>query len=272
MNQDTRKIVKMFAIGFGVMVALALLYRAWVYFCPPKTVLRMTTSELLAQAAEKRGVTLLQKPLESWTEHDKKSEPRIHAWLEAHTKTILPWEWTNEGRQKDPDGYRRLWVGLFKEQKKALATRLDAERKKLKSVDAEMSTTETIHAHRTNQIEVIKAYVASNSFPMKVKVERLSKGRFWGWNTDSEEILFTRIEDIDGGDETLLAVEKKAAAQEELTLGEERSAKARLEARIEELKDLVARCEAMADRAAPEDDIFMVELCNMLNALEGHDR
>ena len=50
----------------------------------------MTIADFIEKTAEDRAARLLRTPLSKWTEADVKSEPRVHAWLEVHSKTILP--------------------------------------------------------------------------------------------------------------------------------------------------------------------------------------
>ena len=268
MKKETQKTVKMLATGFVVMATLSLSYRAWLYFHPQPAEPRQTLSELIAKTAEERAMRLLQTPLEKWTEHDKRSEPRIHAWLEMHAKTILPWEWTEEARKKDPAGYRELWLSLLDEQKEALRQLVKADQAKLKSVDRDIRIAKTIHAHRTNQIEIIKAYASSNSFPMTVEVERLSKGRLWGWNRRMEKVQFERKENFECERTGWLSAERKAAGDELSSISEGLASRKTLEDRIAANRELLSRAVKLDGRATPTDDVFLREMFRFLTAKE----
>jgi len=180
----------MLAVSFAIMMALPAGYRVWRIWNPEPEQPRQTLTQVLAEAAANNAVRLLRTPVAQWTEYDKKSEPQVFGWLEAHGQTVLPWEWTDEARRKDPDGYRKLWLGIFKEQASELNARQKAERKQLNAVERELWIAETLYAHLTNQIALVRAYVATNAFPMTVTAERLEKGRFWGWNRTAEERHF----------------------------------------------------------------------------------
>ena len=60
--------------------------------------------------------------------------------------------------------------------------------KELARLDRERQDLATIHAHRTNQIARLHFIATTNAFPCKVALERLEKGRFWGWNRKVEVV------------------------------------------------------------------------------------
>ena len=257
----------MLAVGLAVMVVLPLAYRAWRHFHPQQAEPRRTLSEALAKSESEYATRLLKTPLSKWTEFDRKSEPRIQAWLEEHSKTILPWEWTDEARRKDPAGYLKLWAGLFDEQKSLQNRRLRAERANLKGIERDFRAAETVYAHRTNQIARIVEYASTNAFPMTVKVERLSKRMFWGWNAKAKEVRFGRREDFYGGEGEAgwLATERKMAECEARALAIVVNGKKQLEDRISVLETLLPRCEEINARLGEmEDDARLLELCRFL--------
>ena len=43
-----------------------------------------------------------------------------------------------------------------------------------------------LYAHATNESARLSAWMATNTYPATVETQRLSKGRFWGWNRDEE--------------------------------------------------------------------------------------
>jgi len=264
MKDESKKAISMIAIGFAVMTALSLSYRIWLNSQPQQANTLRTMAEFIAKTAEEHAERLLRTPPQKWTDSDKKSEPRIFSWLEAHSKTILPWEWTEEAKKKDPSEYRKLWLGLFKEQKKELKTRLKLEREKIDSIDKELEMAKTTFAHRTNQIERIKAYVSSNSFPMSVKVERLSKGRFWGWNKDVKDVKLESFEDFGGEGKGWLTSETNAVQEEASAIIEKGASRKTFEERLAVIEDLLSRIAAIEDADEPNDGICLSEMCHLL--------
>ena len=273
MKKETRDTVLAVGGALFVMIAMPLSYRAWRHFHPQPEAPRMTIADFIEKTAEERAVRLLRTPLSKWTEADMKSEPRVHAWLEAHAKTILPWEWTDEARRKDSSGYLKLWAGLFAEQKSLQNRRLRVERAALKTSERDFLAAETVYAHRTNQIARLVEYAATNAFPMAVKVERLSKGIFWGWNTNASEVRFGRREDFYGGagEPGWLAKERKVAESDAHALSMLGDGKKQLEGRIAALENLVSRHAAIEkDLEGMEDGARLLELCRELNAAAVH--
>lgn len=60
--------------------------------------------------------------------------------------------------------------------------------KKLKRLNRELQILTIIHTHRTNQIARLQVIAATNTFPCQVTLERIEKGRFWGWNKKVEVV------------------------------------------------------------------------------------
>lgn len=54
----------------------------------------------------------LVKPLAEWRPDETNAYPSVRAWLEARSRKILPWEWSDEAIAKSPDGYCALWAEL----------------------------------------------------------------------------------------------------------------------------------------------------------------
>jgi len=214
MQAPAKEIVKIVVVCLVVMLALPAAYRVWLACHPQPEGPRQTLAEYIGKAAEENALRLLKTPLPKWTEWERQAEPKVCGWLKAHEKTVLPWEWTDEARRKDPEGYLKLWRGLFAEQEAELNVRLKAERRKLKAVEREMRAAEAIHAHRTNQLVRIQAFVATNAFPVTLRIERLEKGRFWGWNTRVETLSIVRREDYDGTGSGFLFRERRLIDEE----------------------------------------------------------
>ena len=100
----------------------------------------------------------------------------------------MPWEWTEEARRKDQKGYAKCWRRIWKERKSRCGDLIAELQKEIKRLGRELQILTAIHAHRTNQIVRISALAATNTFPCRVSVERLEKGRLWGWNKSVEEV------------------------------------------------------------------------------------
>ena len=264
MNRETRHTVTVLAVVSVVMLAVPLSYRVWLHYHPQQARPQQPAAEILAKMVEKRAMRLLQTPPSRWTEAERRSEPKIHAWLVDHAKTILPWEWTDEARSKDPAGYRRLWLGLLRERKGALTRRLKDGCREEESIRRELETMRTIHAHRTNQVSRIREQMSTNGFPVSVKVERLSKGRFWGWNTKIEEVRFESREDFDGEGAGWLAAELKTAADEASAMEGRSAARERIGVRIEAIKDLLSGIEALEGSTEIDDGICLPEMCRSI--------
>jgi len=269
--KDFREIVKILVVGLAVMVALPLAYRAWLHFHPQPSEPRPSLSKFLAKAAEDRAMRLIRTPLSKWSDADRKSEPKIHAWLESHANTILPWEWTDEAQRKDPSGYRKLWLALLKEQERELGQRRKDVQKKLKAVEHRLLIAETMHAHRTNQIARVREYASANSFPMSVKIERLSKGRFWGWNTKTEDVRFESREDFDGERKGWLAMERENAEQESRAIVDDIASRKSLEGRLGLAEELLAKTTALEGIAEMSDSACLPEIFRFINAKETLD-
>ena len=263
-KKDFREILKVLAVGLAVMLPLPLAYRVWLHYHPQPVASRPSLSEFLARSAEERAIRLVRTPLSKWTGSDVQSEPKIHAWLEAHEKMILPWEWTDGAQRKDPAGYRKLWFALIKEQKDSLVHRMQDVQKKLKAIEHQLWMTETVHAHRTNQIVRIQACAATNSFPLTVKVEGLSKGLLWGWNTKIEEVRFDQREDLEDGGNGWLAAERKAAAAESAVIAENSSRREILKKRLDVAGELLSRTVALEGLEELTEGICLPELCRFV--------
>ena len=188
MTEEKKGIVRMLAITFVVMLAIPLAYRVWITFNPPAPRERLSLAEFFDKATANRSVRLLKTPLDRWTKTDREAEPRIAAWLEAHSKIVLPWEWSNEAQKKDPKGYRKAWGKLLDETVSELGRSIKNTRKELKKLERDADNNRTLHTHLTNQLVRVEGVLATNPPPATVTVERLTKGRLWGWNRRLEQV------------------------------------------------------------------------------------
>jgi len=133
-----------------------------------------------------RAMLLLRKPIDAWTAREREVEPALFAWLSAHAKIVLPWEWSAAAREKDAMGYQRLWRNLLEEQGNKLDRSLRAIRLQMRALRKKIENEMILYAHATNESARLSAWMATNAYPATVVTERLSKGRLWGWNRDEE--------------------------------------------------------------------------------------
>lgn len=202
MTEEKKGIVKMLAITFAVMLAIPLAYRVWITFNPPAPSERLSLAEFFDKATANRSVRLLKTPLDQWTKSDRAAEPKIAAWLEAHSKVVLPWEWPSEAQKKDPKDYRKAWDKLLDETVSELERSIKSAHKKLKKFERDAGNNRKLHSHLTNQLAKVEGVLATNPPPATVTVERLTKGRLWGWNRRLEQVRLesetNRIEFVSG--------------------------------------------------------------------------
>ena len=202
MTEEKKGILRMLVITFAVMLTIPLAYRVWITFNPPAPSERLSLAEFFDKATANRSIRLLKTPLDRWTKTDRAAEPKIAAWLEAHSKIVLPWEWSSEAQKKDPKGYRKAWKKLLDEVISELEHSVEITRKELKKLDREAGNNRTLHSHLTNQVARVECVLATNPPPATVVFERLTKGRLWGWNRRLEQVRLesetNRIEFVSG--------------------------------------------------------------------------
>ena len=202
MKKETTEIVKMLVIGLLVMLALPLAYRVWVYYHPQPE--RKSLTAMLLESNEARREALLMTPFDKWSESDAKLAPDVHDWLEAHGSVILPWEWTEEARKKDWNGYCDTWDKLIAEQLSAIRKIISRKDKISESAKKDAAIEREMYSHLTNDAVVLsKAVAVAGSFPCKVEIEEMTPGRFWGWNRkntikefDSEGSMLSFAEEL----------------------------------------------------------------------------
>ena len=182
MKKEAKELLRLLCVAFLVMMLLPLAYRVFIHFWPPEEKPHQTLSQFLEEAQRASCVKLLTKPIAKWSDADVRLEPEIYAWLKEQGNEILPWEWTEEARRKDLKGYGKCWQRIWKDQKSGCGRLIAELQKEIKRQDRELQVLVTIHTHRTNQIARLRALAYTNTFPCKVSIERLKKGRLWGWN------------------------------------------------------------------------------------------
>lgn len=189
MKRKRKELLISCGIALLLMLVVPGVFRVWMTFNPPPVVpkspassLREATSSLEAG----RAMLLLRKPIDAWTAREREVEPALFAWLGAHAKIVLPWEWSAAARKKDATGYQRLWRNLLEEQGDELDRSLRAIRRQMRELRKTIENEMILYAHATNESARLSAWMATNTYPATVETQRLSKGRFWGWNRDEE--------------------------------------------------------------------------------------
>ena len=215
MKAETKELMRLFGIAILVMVALPLAYRGYVYFWPPEEKPHQTLTQFLEEAQRERCMGLLTKPVGKWSDAEAKLEPEIYSWLKEQGNEILPWEWTEEARRKDPKGYAKCWRRIWKERSAHCGRRLAECSEETRRLDRELQIITTIHTHRTNQIARLRTIVSTNTFPCQVALERLEKGRFWGWNK--------RVEFVDCKDLSALTAATNSVCSKEVATAQSES-------------------------------------------------
>ena len=214
MKKEAKELAGMFGAALLVVVVLALAYRVVVRLWPPEETQHQTLAQFLEEAQRASCVRLLVKPAANWSDAEVGLEPEIHAWLKEQGNEILPWEWTDEARRKDPKGYAKCWRRIWKERKSVCERMLSGQQKEIKQLDRELLILTTVYAHRTNQIVRLRAFAATNAFPCQVSVERLEKGRLWGWNKHVEVVECKAAAEIAAATNSICSQETAAAADE----------------------------------------------------------
>ena len=218
MKTETKELMRLFGIAILAMVALPLVYRGYVYFWPLEEKPRQTLAQFLEEAQRERCLKLLTKPLGKWSDAEAKLEPEIYSWLKEQGNEILPWEWTEDARRKDPKGHAKCWRRIWKERSSHCERLLAECQEETKRLDRELQILTTIHTHRTNQIARLRNVIATNTFPCQVALERIEKGRFWGWNK--------RVEFVDCKDLAALMAETNSVCSKEAAMAQSESKKA----------------------------------------------
>ena len=271
MKKETKDIVRIISIAVLVMLVVPLAYRVCIYFWPPDTHPRQTLEQFVEKAKNEHCLKLLAKPIAKWPETDVKSEPEVYTWLKGQGNEILPWDWTEEARRKDPKGYAKCWQRIWKERKSLCEKLLAKHQEALESQDRELQILTTIHAHRTNQIVRLRALAATNTFPCQVALERLEKGRFWGWNRKVETVA---CEDA----AAIVAVTNSVCSKESATAQDEQRRVLALESAISFSKEksalygrLLGICdqsESLIENGTAQDELLKKALIENLKGAE----
>ena len=258
MKKEAKELVGLLGAALVVMAAVPLAYRVYIHYWPQEGNPRQTLAQFLEKAQMASCMELLTKPVGKWSDAEVKSEPEIYAWLKEQGNEILPWEWTEEARRKDPKGYAKCWGRIWKERKDFCEGRFAEQQEEIKRLDRELQILATIHTHRTNQIARLVALAATNTFPCRIALERLKKGRFWGWNKYGEEVecadtaaIMTATNSIYSNEVALAEYETRSATSLSDSIA---STKAKL-ALYEQLSEVCGKCnDLIEDESLPDQD------------------
>jgi len=194
MKRNRKELLVSCGIALLLMLVVPGAFRVWMAFNPQPVVAESSASSLLEATSSLeagRAMLLLRKPIDAWTAHEREAEPGLFAWLGAHAKIVLPWEWSAAARKKDSAGYRRLWRNLLDEQSDGLDRSLRVLRRQMRELREKIENETVLYVHATNESARLSGWMATNAYPATVETERLSKGRFWGWNRDRESHALT---------------------------------------------------------------------------------
>lgn len=171
MKREKKGVVGGLLIAFAVMMLVPLGYRVWIHFNPPPPRPAFSLSKYLSEATDISVPQLLVKPLSKWSEAEKKRAPEIAAWLETKGKTILPWEWTDEARRKNPEAYFKTWEDILEEfdaqiedvskgvSWSSFKAKWSGKLKQLMNQTNELSSTESELTNRASQVDALKQEV-----------------------------------------------------------------------------------------------------------------
>ncbi len=189
MKRNRNELLVSCGIALLLMLVVPGVFRVWMAFNPQPVVPKSpasSLSEATSSLEAGRAMLLLRKPIDAWTAREREVEPALFAWLGAHAKIVLPWEWSAAARKKDAAGYQRLWRNLLEEQGDELERSLRAIRRQMRELREKIENEMILYAHATNESARLSTWIATNAYPATVTTERLSKGRLWGWNRDEE--------------------------------------------------------------------------------------
>lgn len=267
MKKETKEFARLFGIALIVMLAVPLAYRVCIHFWPPDEKPRQTLTQFLEEAKSERCTKLLVKPVVKWTDAETKLEPEIYAWLKEQGNEILPWDWTEEARRKDPKGYARCWLRIWTERKSHCEKVLAHHHKELKRLDRELQILTIIHTYRTNQIARLCVLAATNTFPCQVTLEHLEKGRFWGWNKKVEVVACKDAAAIVAATNSICGKEIAMALDEDktaLALADSISASKEKSALYEKLRGICDKSDRLIEDGPLQDEPLKKSLVEVL--------
>ena len=197
MGKERRELVRVFLIAVLVMMVLPLGYRLFFYEEPPPPsaaeVPRL--EQILDRITDDWERAILKTPLAKWTARDKEQASEIYAWLTAHSNVVLPWEWTDEARGKNLQGYLDVWEHLFDECVDAVEDEEKVFNREYKKFAAALLNDQTVFTHDTNELmRVYEMIGAVTNYPVTLVCTNLTKGLIWGWNRKEENLSFDSLQ------------------------------------------------------------------------------
>ena len=239
-NSVANDYMKIFLTLGAVLAVLSI----GIYIWPIKEEPCKSLAELLGAEIEDvkhvRCMELLTRPISKWSEDDAASEPEIYEWLKVQGNEILPWEWTDEARRKDQKGYQKSWRRIWKNRQSYCSKQCKDSQKEIKLLEREQLILATIYTHRTNQIARLQGIAATNTYPCRVSLERIEKGRFWGWNKHNEVIECENADKLNESKGGIIG-EEIAKSQEEINSARD------LSRRLASLKERLAFYESLRE-------------------------
>lgn len=149
-----------------------------------------------ARPPEKRMQECVSKPWRDWTSEEVAACPALYAWLQSHGKTILPWEWSNAAKAKDPAGYRNCWLTIFDELARIGAAEGGELEKLLKNASADRREERALIERMSERLSGLHADLATNGLPATVVSESVRRGWLWGYNRKISKNVVTTAEDL----------------------------------------------------------------------------
>ena len=261
MKRNRKELLVSCGIALLLMLVVPGAFRLWMAFNPPPSVVPASPEPSLQDATASfeagRALLLLRKPLDAWTAHERDGEPGLFAWLGAHAKMVLPWEWSAAARKKDPDGYRRLWRKLLEEQQDERDRSLREIRRQMREFREVIENETTLYTHATNESVRLSGWMATNAYPATVEIELLSKGRFWGWNRDRESHTLADASAAHALLETIASNGVAHAERQQMANSQLRAKESGEQAHVKLLADVAAnlkQLEAEESNASSADD------------------
>jgi len=247
-KRNRKELLVSCGIALLLMLVVPGAFRAWMVF-NPQPVAPETSAASLREATSSlevgRTMLLLRKPIDAWTAQERDSEPGLFAWLGAHAKTLLPWEWSAAARKKDPEGYRKQWLSLLDEKHDDLDRSLRAIRRQMRELREKIEIEAVLYAHATNESARLSSWMATNAYPATVETERLSKGRLWGWNRDRDRHALVDVSAAHALLETIASNGNAHAECQQAANGQLREKETAEQTHVKLLADVEARMKQM---------------------------
>ena len=271
MKKETKELVRTLGIALVAMMAVPLAYRVCIHFWPPEEKPRKTLTQFFKEAESARSIKQLTKPISKWSDDEAKLEPEIYAWLKDQGNEILPWEWTEEARRKDPKGYAKCWRRIWDERKSHCEKLFAEQQKEIKRLEQELQILTAIHDHRTNQIARLYALASANNFPCQISLERIAKGRFWGWNKKVETVECKDLEALTAETNSICSKEVAVARDESrrtLELAGSMSSSKEKSALYGELREVCNQSGHLLEEEPMRDELLKKTLVEILKGVK----